>query len=498
MTTFAMTRRSRRLGHATSLSAAILLALLSPKTSSAQLIAVRTIPIADADQFSFFPSRLSGMGGVSIAIADSVHDPFINPATGARLRHSLFFSAPTLFSVSGDAGRGSAFPLGVLARTGTTFGGAAAAIQSINDAQPLSTLGPLPSGDESRSNHHGFLMLGRQFAASGTSVGASVFWSDLGAIDGTSRLYLDSRGVSQAGRAADIRVGILKEWVRGQSLEALVFSRRMAMTHDVTYGDLYWDPIARQTVIRDRFVHAQDRTNTLGVHVEYTRPIGDSGWRAGVIVTANRVDNPGRPAYEFETIPGSRGRSSAFNVGVGIVRSLGRTTLAADAIYEPILSRFWGVSDTGAAAISATAADSVGLDSRLRFSNAILRTGLSHDLTLGRESTLQLQFGVEAHSIYYTLDQRDPVNRSTQERDRNWMEWTRTWGATLRRASVEVHYRSRKMTGAGRPGMSPGFFAEPPARGPIIGPFPAPSALPATLRDVSVVTHQLSLSLRIR
>lgn len=126
------------------------------------------------------------------------------------------------------------------------------------------------------------------------------------------------------------------------------------MTHDVTYGDLYWVPVRRRTVLRDRFEHEQDRTSVWGMHVEHVRPIGDSGWRAGVVFTANRVENPSRPAYDFETVPGNRGRSSAFSVGAGIARSLGSSLFAADVIYEPIWSRIWGVSDGVATAGGST------------------------------------------------------------------------------------------------------------------------------------------------
>ena len=464
MTQFRMTARDRRRTLAVR-SSALLVFLFAPPAAAAQVIAVKTLPIADADQFSFFPSLFAGMGDVRIALADSIHDPFVNPATAARLRYPLVFSAPAVFTVSGDAGRGRTYPLGILGRRGASFGGAAVAIQSITEAQPLGAIagtaipeGPSNSTASSRSNNYGFLMLGHTFAASKLSVGASAFWSDLGTVDGTSLLYAGSRGVNQAGRAADLRLGMLKEWKRGQSLEALVFNRRVGMTHDITYGDLYWDPVGRRTIIRDRLEHERDRTNAWGMHLEYTRPIGDSGWRAGVIATANRLNNPSRPAYEIETVPGDRGRASAFNVGVGLARAHGLTTFAVDAIYEPITSRIWGVSDT----IAATNGTIVQqgdktIESRLRFSNAILRTGASRDLTLSSDTKLQLQLGVQARSIYYTFDQRDLLHGAARKGNENWIEWTRSWGAKLRRASFELHYRGRTTTGAGRPGVDPVF-----------------------------------------
>ena len=52
----------------------------------AQLIPIKTIPIAQGDQFQIFPANNLGLGSVSIALSDSVNDPFVNPATGTRVR----------------------------------------------------------------------------------------------------------------------------------------------------------------------------------------------------------------------------------------------------------------------------------------------------------------------------------------------------------------------------------------------------------------------------
>src|SRR5207247_866507 len=90
-----MTRRAVRFS-------VLLVALAGP--ASAQLISIKTVPIAQGDQFDIFPSNNFGMGGVSIALADTLLDPFINPAKGARLGSARFFSAPTVYSISPRAG----------------------------------------------------------------------------------------------------------------------------------------------------------------------------------------------------------------------------------------------------------------------------------------------------------------------------------------------------------------------------------------------------------
>src|SRR5437868_9922845 len=73
----------------------------------AQLISIKTVPIAQGDQFEIFPSQNLAMGGVSIAVPDTLLDPFRNPAKGARLAVApRFFGSPTFYGVSSGAGGG--------------------------------------------------------------------------------------------------------------------------------------------------------------------------------------------------------------------------------------------------------------------------------------------------------------------------------------------------------------------------------------------------------
>src|SRR5206468_12559567 len=97
-----------------------------------------SVPLVPADQFDIFPSLTLAMGGVSIAVPDTLHDPFVNPAKGARLRAARFFSAPTFYSVSHDAGAGRTLPLGVLSTAGTWSGGLAPALQQVEPSHPSS------------------------------------------------------------------------------------------------------------------------------------------------------------------------------------------------------------------------------------------------------------------------------------------------------------------------------------------------------------------------
>src|SRR5213594_4076255 len=112
-----------------------LLAVLAHE-ASAQVIAIRTVPIAQGDQFAIFPSNNFGMGGVSIALPDTLLDPFVNPAKGARLGAAHFFSAPTFYGISHGAGGGRTLPLATIAGSGTWFGGLSLALQEVDASKP--------------------------------------------------------------------------------------------------------------------------------------------------------------------------------------------------------------------------------------------------------------------------------------------------------------------------------------------------------------------------
>src|SRR5256885_13956824 len=89
----------------------------------AQLISIKTVPVAQGDQFDIFPSQHQGMGGPSIALADTLLDPFRNPAKGARLAVPRLFASPTFYGISKETGGGRTLPLATFAQRGTWYGG---------------------------------------------------------------------------------------------------------------------------------------------------------------------------------------------------------------------------------------------------------------------------------------------------------------------------------------------------------------------------------------
>jgi hypothetical protein len=167
-----------------------------------------------------------------------------------------------------------------------------------------------------------------------------------------------------------------------------------------------------------------------------------------------------------------------------------------DVIYEPAWSDTWAE----AAAPTATASgDTIPVGGRtvensFRFSNAAVNMGVGH--TVGH-ATFQLGVGVRAYD--YDLTQSNRVTDSLRQQSEQWMEWTPTWGLRIELPGVAIRYLGRVTTGTGRPGIAwggavparAGDFAE--ANDIVV----APSG-PLTLQDVTVVTHQIAVSLPIR
>jgi hypothetical protein len=506
--------------------AALALATLAPVALSAQLIQIKTLPIADGDQWRIFPSANAPMADLSIALADSLLDPFVNPAKGARLPdRGLFFGSPTFYSVSQNAGGGRTLPLGGVFRFGSMFGGFALALQELDTirgngqvffppvATPVATDPAFPATTTtvtptapSRENRFAFASLGRSFSARGLAVAGSVLWSGLRNIDGVDLLYAGSQAVNQHGGALDARLGLTKEWStrRGaRSAEAILLHNRFDMTHDVTWADQVFDPNTRAFLSRPRIDHNLDKTNTWGLHLAYSQPLADSGWRIGAIATTNLASHPKLPDYQIAqvmVIPWDPGHTTAYDLGLGVSKSHGPTTLGVEAVFEPITTHTWGEAHGPMQSASGSAIPDGGMttENQFRFSNAILRAGAGHDLQLSSDQAIRLQAGVALRSISYGLDQTDHVAETRRHQDEHWVEWTRTWGLSFRFSDLEMRYAGRSVTGTGRPGITQNGGVVFAAADALTSNFLAAPAGPLTLTDVRVTTHQFSISVPLR
>jgi hypothetical protein len=481
-----------------------------PATAPAQLIPIRTVPVAQADQFAIFPSTTLGMAGVSIAVPDALLDPFVNPAKGTRVSAPYFFGSPVLFSVTSEAGGGRTLPLAAVHRVGAWFGGLSLALQQVDagqqnpfvplpvfDVAPAVIPPPTPAQPRSHGNSFAFAMVGRDLPDAGLSLGGSLFWAGLHGIDGVDLLYANSAGIRQSGNAMDLRLGLLKEWEGDRSLEALVLYDRYRMAHDVTYLDSFWDPGTQQIRQQPRVEENLDYTDTWGLHLEYERPLPGPGWRIGWLATANRATHPKIPNYEIMNIPRDPGDTYAFNVGIGLSRIAGPATFGVDAIYEPIWSNTWADAAGPVATASGDTIPAGGktIENDFRFSNASFRMGASRDI--GR--TLALQLGLVVRSTHYWLTQVDNIQRTSRNLEEQWVEWMPTWGVGLRFPELEIRYQGSVLNGTGRPGVAPSGVTWEVADAARLASniLVAPSG-PLTLGEVKVVTHRVGLSLPLR
>jgi hypothetical protein len=497
--------------------ATLLLVVVVAPPASAQLIQVKTVPLAQADQFQVFPSQAAGMGGVSIALSDTLYDASVNPAKGARLTGGRMFGSPFLYSVSNQAGGGRTLPLGVMTRAGSWFGGLTLALQQIDTPRGGAFTPPVfgASGamisqpqlltDRSSGNAMAFATLGRALGAGGLSLAGSFGWARLHAVDGVDFLYAGSNAVAQSGYTWDARVGLLQQWPGGRSAEILLLRDAYHMTHHVSFLDQLWSPVTQQMVPRTRLEDNLDQTDTWGVHVAYQQPLGASGWRIGGLATANRLLHPEIPTYDMtpvgvQWIPWDPGDSWAYNLGMGVATTTpDGATLGLDVIFEPIWTHTWGEAHDPTPTVSGDTIPIGGktVDNYFAFTNAWLRLGVGQDIVLGKTQPVGagFQLGLVLHAVDYTLNQYDAIQQVGRSQPEDWLEWAPTWGLTLRLPGMELRYQGRVSNGTGRPGVVPTgrFGVDTPTLASAGSIVAAPSG-PLTLGAVSIVTHQISFS----
>ncbi len=477
----------------------------------AQIVPIKTVPVASGDQFLLFPSDKPAMGGVTLALADTLGDPFGNPATGSRIPESLFFTSPTYYGISNRNGSGRSLGAGILTRGDRWFGGAAASIQELESARregewlglavdPLSSWAPPPVeslSESSARNLYAFGYLGYRFSDRGLSVAVSGSYADLGAVDGVDLLYARSVEIRQSGHLSDLRLGVLKEWDDGRSLEVLLLRESLRMRHDVTYADVSWRPGVNepwpepQVTLREE--ENLDHTDTWGAHVAYRRPLSAPGWSIGWSLTTNRKDHPKIPNYEIQNIPRDPGDTWAHALGLGVAKTEGPFRFATDIALEPIRTDTWAdaAADTTSVNGRILPAGTKTIENEFSFFNAVIRTGAAYDY---RKATFSL--GLRIRSMDYELDQYDHIQESRRVQEESWMEWTPSLGINLRVAGTTLRYLGRLTTGTGRPGTrwDDRAMAVPQAATDFIL---APSG-PLTLQDARVTTHQLSVVIPMR
>lgn len=467
-----------------------LIVVLATSLSYGQLISIKSVPVATGDQFLIFPSQNLGMGGVSAALNDTLLDPFSNPAKGARIKESVFYSCPTYYTMTGNNGGAQSLPVGLLTGGVTWFGGASFSIQQVRPGDWNGWGGQRLS--DRASNFIGSAYFGLKFPRSKTSVGAGIMVADLDGIDGVDMLYADASSIEQNGKIIDVQAGLLHEWNDGRALDFVLLYHYVDMVHDVTYEDWISDPLIDSFTWETRKEKNKDRTKTYGLHLGYRKPVTTSGWDFGVFLTGNWKTHPKIPNYDIMRIPRDPGNSSAYHIGFGLARSKGRAKFGFDVIFEPIWSNTW------AEAIEEMETPSGGMlypgdrtvENDFKFSNAMIRLGLSRDT-----DKTGFQIGLQSRTIDYRLKQVNHVEEFERKQNESWTEWTASLGLTLKFQEFDIRYLGRMTLGTGRPGIDVGrgnmLFATDEAMSDIVL---APSG-DLTLSDVTVWTHRVMVTL---
>ena len=458
--------------------------VLPLSAAPAQIIPVKSVPIAEGDQFTFLPSANRGMANVSIALADSLYDPFVNPANGVRGRGSYFFASPSVYALSRRGSSGSTLPVGGLIRSGSLFAAGGFALQKLNPPRTddrsvvalSSTIAPVTGELESHTNRYLYGLMGVGERGLMPALGVSIFWSRLDGVEGTELLYPGSQRLRQQTDVVTVRAGATRQLGARQTLEATLVHRRHASSHDVHFSEFVWDPVLRVPRERIHIDHNFERHHLWGLQLQHRRRLADSNWTIGALVIANRSRALARPPLGMMSIARDPGESSALNAGIGAARVAGRATLAADAVFEPIWS-------TGHEADQ---------DVHYRFANAILRGGAGYDVVRQSDDvSLRLQAGMQLRAVNYWRDRIDLLLMPSRSH-RTWKEWQHSWGMILRSADFDVNYQGRVQSGESRPGFPE--FVPVALEGPGFSSFaPQPALVP-----IRVTTHQLFVSVPVR
>lgn len=480
------------------LAALVVCGLALPGAARAQLIPVKTVPIASGDQFDLFPSRNAGMAGVSIALDDPLLDPFTNPGKGRRVSETRLFVSPSVYTVSDGMGVGRSLPVGATFRGGEWFGGLMLSLQELEGPEPpvFIFLDPFPStpgasvlSEETRGNVYTFAMLGRDLPGTEMSLGGSVFWASLNGLEGVDVLFPNAARLNQSGDVVDVRVGLSGDLPGERTFEAVLVHNRLDMTYDI----IEWLPGPFEPVAVPSA--ELDRTNTWGVHLGYVAPLEAESWRLGGILTANYKDHPKIPNYELASIPRDPGHTWAFDVGVGISRTLDRTRFGIDLVLEPIWSDTWAEAAIPTPIVGGGVIPVGGhtVENEFRFTNALMRMGVGYETT-----EVGFELGLQVRSIDYTLEQVDLVNGTTRRQDESWKEWTPTWGLGFKLPGFDIRYAGQLTTGTGQPGVVSTVFLAERAAFAQSADYLVPPSGPLTLQEAHVFTHRVYVTVPIR
>jgi hypothetical protein len=442
-------------------------------TAMGQLINIKTVPVATGDQFLIYPSENLSIAGLSIAVNDSLLDPFINPARGNMIKGSQIVSTPSSYTISDDLGSAQTLPLAVLSRSENWFGTVSLAIQEVTPSIDNSEI--YANGNGVLGNYYLTASIGRQLAGSDLSMGLSFSWARLKSIGGVEYLYGNANRIEQNGKMLDMRLGMVAKLGEKKTLESTVVYNRYDVTH-LTQQNIPWFRFVddRMFTTFPNQEENQDKTHTLGLDIGYTQPFFDSGWQLGGLATINYKTHPKIPNYTL------------MNIG---------SVVGVDFIYEPIWSHTWAD-----AAVPIESGDKIiveanqkTVDNYFTFSNWILRVGLRV-----KEKSQSIDLGFEVHNISYDLLQKDYRFNSRRSQYEQWYEYTFSLGFNLYFKPFQIGYQGRATLGTGIPSTRLMFanIGDERAMSFSADFLPAPNG-PLRVTEAIVLSHRIMIAIPI-
>ena len=479
---------------------AALIACLAAAPATAQLVTPRTVPVMQDEQFDIYPSSRPGLAGISIAIDDTLSDPFTNPAKATRLKGFTLSTAPYSHSISGNRGGGRTLPIGFFARSGSWAIAAVGAMQQLDRAGPTWNR---PTSEQTATNQYLSGSIAHRFDDQGLSVGLSATHADLAAVDGVDLLYAGSDRIDQSGSFNDFRLGATKEWEPGHVFELMVLRNTTDMRHDVRFTTGFFDPALRVWKSTTRTDVNLDQTNIWGIHSEYVQPVGTEGWRLGVIGTANHLSHPKIPNYVLQNLPRDPGSTNAFNVGLGAARETGSFTLGADIIIEPMTSNTWADAATTTTRPDGTTipAGDKTVENHFQFHNTKARLGVGHTwgADSGEHGAFSMNLGLAAYAISYDLTQTNNITRVARMEHENWVESGPTFGMQYRTHDINISYAFRANCGSQGCDAFPNRDVFSPSQStPALGGIIAAPSAPLRLVEGGETSHHFTISVPIR
>lgn len=438
--------------------------VLSPLSIvKAQLINLKTVPVATGDQYIVQPTVHEGMANVSIALDDTLADPFVNPAKARKIQGTEAYMLPSFYHITKGLGGARTFTIGALTSGKKWFGGLGVAVQQLNLADRQSSI----LNERSTNNNYIWGELGRRLNSS-LALGGSIFWSGLSNMGGIDLLNPQSESIAQHGHLLDLRLGLNGDTKKNGQYEALILFNQINMSPQISnQGPIIGLPVSgvnglqtnNNTVTSQYQQTSPDisyyKTNTWGIHLGYDHSLLEKNWKIGSIFTFNYKSHPHIPNYQLSSFPYDPGNSKAFDIGIGSsFRSARNATIAVDFILEPIWSTTWAnaqqniYSNGFGSSIIVKKGDRI-INNNFYFMNSILKTGLEW----WEGNHVLIQAGILTKTYRYLMKQKDYVQNAQLRQKVNWREWTYSLSAGVFLKGLKIKYTALITTGTGQPGI---------------------------------------------